>query len=230
MDKAELVERLTALKQMGYVESLRPSNTGIGYTLETLLGVQENNLVLPDLGDIEIKTHRRETNSLITLFTFDRGAWRLPQVDVVNTYGYVDTDKDRQALYCSVTSSPNNQGFFLRIEGNSITLHNVSHASVAQWQGQVLIERFRKKMPALAFIQADTRRNSANKEEFWFNEAHLLTNPNVDKFLNLVETGHILIDLRMHLRPNGAVRNHGTGFRIDEQYLHLCFSDRESLV
>lgn len=229
MDKSELVERLTALKQRGYVESLRRGNTGIGYTLETLLGVQENNLMLPDLGDIEIKTHRRETNSLITLFTFNRGAWRLPQVDVINTYGYVDT-KGRQALYCLVSGTPNNQGFFLRIEGNGITLHNVSRAFVAQWQGQVLIERFREKMPALAFIQADTRRNSSNKEEFWFNEAHLLTNPNVDNFLSLVETGHIVIDLRMHLRPNGAVRNHGTGFRIDERYLHLCFSDRELLI
>lgn len=39
-----------------------------GNTLEKLLGVEENNLRLPDLGDIELKTRKAETGSLITLF------------------------------------------------------------------------------------------------------------------------------------------------------------------
>ena len=39
-----------------------------GNTLERLLGVAENNLHLPDLGDIELKTQKIETGSLITLF------------------------------------------------------------------------------------------------------------------------------------------------------------------
>jgi len=39
-----------------------------GNTLEKLLGVSENNLRLPDLGDIELKSRKNETGSLITLF------------------------------------------------------------------------------------------------------------------------------------------------------------------
>lgn len=39
-----------------------------GNTLEGLLGVEENNLKLPDLGEIELKTRKVETGSFITLF------------------------------------------------------------------------------------------------------------------------------------------------------------------
>lgn len=39
-----------------------------GNTLEGLLGVAENNLKLPDLGDIELKTQKIETGSYVTLF------------------------------------------------------------------------------------------------------------------------------------------------------------------
>jgi len=39
-----------------------------GNTLEGLLGVKENNLKLPDLGDIELKTQKAETGSFVTLF------------------------------------------------------------------------------------------------------------------------------------------------------------------
>lgn len=44
----ELKEKLSALKEGGYVVSMRRGNTGIGYTLETLLGVDENNLQTPE--------------------------------------------------------------------------------------------------------------------------------------------------------------------------------------
>ena len=42
-----------------------------GNTLETLLGVKENNLKIPDLGEIELKSQKAETKSLLTLFHRD---------------------------------------------------------------------------------------------------------------------------------------------------------------
>ena len=55
MDIPQLKEKLSDINRMGYIVSLRKGNTGIGYTLETLLGVVENNLRSPDLGNIELK-------------------------------------------------------------------------------------------------------------------------------------------------------------------------------
>ena len=48
--------------------------------------------------------------------------------------------------------------------------------------------------------------------------------------LELISTGTIIVDLRMHLKENGAVRNHGTGFRIEQKFIKLCFGVREKLM
>ena len=48
MDIVELKEKLSEIKQMEYIETLRKGDTGIGLTLETLLEVKENNLRTPD--------------------------------------------------------------------------------------------------------------------------------------------------------------------------------------
>ena len=39
MDITELKDKLSEIHRRGYIVSLRRGNTGIGYTLETLLGV-----------------------------------------------------------------------------------------------------------------------------------------------------------------------------------------------
>ena len=77
MNISYLKDKLSEINQMGYVVSLRKSNTGIGYTLETLLGLEENNLKTPDFGDIELKSHRNGVSNRVTMFTFNRGVWKM---------------------------------------------------------------------------------------------------------------------------------------------------------
>ena len=49
-------------------EEARAGNAGsAGNTLEDLLGVPENNLKIPDWGDFEIKTKKKESSALLTL-------------------------------------------------------------------------------------------------------------------------------------------------------------------
>ena len=85
-------------------------------------------------------------------------------------------------------------------------------------------------MPILVIVYADTRINSDGREEFWFNEAFYLTQPNEDNLLDLIKKNIIIVDVRMHLKENKAVRNHGTGFRINEEFLNLCFGSRKKLI
>lgn len=229
MDIAQLRERLSKIKQRGYVVSLRRGNTGIGYTLETLLELGENNLRTPDLGDIELKSQRNGVSNRVTMFTFNRGVWKIRQRELIERYGYVDTN-GRPSLYCTVDSKPNNQGLYLKVEEDTVRLYHVDNTRIAEWLGEVVIDRFSSKMPALVVVCADTRVNSDNKEEFWFNEAHLLTNPGQNHFLDLIKQDIVIVDVRMHLRENGSVRNHGTGFRIDERFLNLCFGNREKII
>jgi len=94
----EVITKLQEIKNKGFIQSMRRGSTGIGYTFETLFGVQENNIPIPDIGGrVEIKTIRRDYQSLITLFTFNRGVWHIKQKELIQKYGYID-EKGRYAL------------------------------------------------------------------------------------------------------------------------------------
>ena len=229
MNIAQLRDKLSEINQMGYVVSLRKGDTGIGYTLETLLGLEENNLKTPDFGDVELKSQRNGVNNRVTMFTFNRGAWKMKQKDLIEKYGYIDTN-DRSSLYCTVNSKPNNQGLYVKVEQEAVRLYHVDGSLVAEWAGENLINSFMEKMPALVIVYANTRINSEETEEFWFNEAFYLTQPNEDNLLDLIKQDIVVVDVRMHLKENGSVRNHGTAFRINERFWNLCFGNRETLI
>lgn len=67
--KDELIKKLKELADMGWVPNGRFGNHGgIGNTLEDFLGIQENNLPIPNASEWELKTQRANTSSLTTLF------------------------------------------------------------------------------------------------------------------------------------------------------------------
>lgn len=68
--KQSLVDELLKIRAKGWFEITRNKNNvgNIGNTLEDLLGIKENNLPIPNASEWELKTQRKNTNSLITLF------------------------------------------------------------------------------------------------------------------------------------------------------------------
>ena len=68
-DKEFIIDKFKEVKKLGFVPSHRKNNTGIGKTFEDYVGVVENNLDEPDLAGFEIKSHREESQSYVTLFT-----------------------------------------------------------------------------------------------------------------------------------------------------------------
>ena len=74
----ELIRQLQALKTKEFVETSRKGPTGIGHLLEKELGLNETNIAIPDIGGrVEMKGTRRNVNSLITLFTFNKAVWKV---------------------------------------------------------------------------------------------------------------------------------------------------------
>lgn len=66
--KETLKEALKIIRAKGWIKNARPGNVGgIGNTIEDLLGIEENNLPLPNAADWELKC-QRFTSSLTTLF------------------------------------------------------------------------------------------------------------------------------------------------------------------
>jgi hypothetical protein len=68
----EFIIKFKEIKNKGFILSTRRGPTGIGHTLETHLGIIENNNAHPDIEGAELKAHRTKANNLITLFTFNK--------------------------------------------------------------------------------------------------------------------------------------------------------------
>jgi len=67
--KETLIEKLKEIAAMGFIPNARKGNHGgIGNTLEDLLGIEENNLPIPNAAEWELKTQRLKTSALNTLF------------------------------------------------------------------------------------------------------------------------------------------------------------------
>jgi hypothetical protein len=64
-----IIEALKDIRNRGWIPNARPGNPGgIGNTLEDLLGIEENNLPIPNAAEWELKCQRAGTSSLTTLF------------------------------------------------------------------------------------------------------------------------------------------------------------------
>ncbi|MFH0732050.1 MAG: MvaI/BcnI family restriction endonuclease [Candidatus Omnitrophota bacterium] len=231
---AEFKQELKKIADKGYVESLRSSDTGIGYTLETYLGLKENNIPLPDLdGGVELKAFRKDSPSLLTLFTCEpqpEGGQR--DRSLLERFGYKKRDNLRQKeLYCTINSSTfNPQSLKLEVEKGRIKVTSDKEDIDIYWVAEQLKERFLQKIPKLIVVKADARMKDNGREEFCFNEAYFLKGFSFESFKNMIAKDIITVDFRMHLRENGTVRNHGTAFRVRKSKLEKCFQELRRLV
>ena len=101
--------------------------------------------------------------------------------------------------------------------------------NIAEWSTYVIAGKFMTKFDRLVLIIADNKIKNG-KEYFHFNEDYLLENPTPERFLLAFEKNELMIDLRMHLKPSGGVRNHGTGFRISEKNLVELYEKKKRLI
>ena len=102
----DFVKEYKAIKEMGWIRTHRSGPTGIGKTLEDLLGIPENNHDEPDFGDYELKSCRINSQSMLTIFT------KTPQPTRANTYlrkkyGYSSDayNNDEKVLHSTLTAA-----------------------------------------------------------------------------------------------------------------------------
>ena len=189
MDLQEFRQRFREVKGMGFVKSLRKGSTGVGYTFETLVGVAENNLALPDIEGVEIKTHREGANSMITLFTFNKKVWRMEPLEAIRKYGSRN-DKGRLGMYYTMSLTPNSAGLFLTVDDEQISVQHISGEVIAVWPMKAIAEKFVRKMPALLLVSAHTEER-ARVEYFHFYRAQLMQGTGAGLLSELFKTGKL---------------------------------------
>src|SRR3990170_257250 len=171
MNYNEFVEKINQIKKMGFVESKRSGDTGIGKTLEDMLGITENNIAGPDFDIYELKSGRKDSASMLTLFTkapMPKGANK----SLLETFGYEQrTKKNRKELHVTVDSkSVNSVGLKLEIKEDRVYISNAKNV-IAYYDEISLKEAFEKKYKTLILVLASSKKESG-KEWFWFNEAY----------------------------------------------------------
>lgn len=97
--KQELITKLKEISAMGFVPNMRQGNHGgIGNTLEDLLGIQENNLPIPNASEWELKAQRTNTSSLTTLFHIEPSPQAIrfvPQI-LLPKYGWMHREAGKK--------------------------------------------------------------------------------------------------------------------------------------
>jgi len=175
MTLKEIKNELIRLKKRGFVPSRRRGPTGIGYTLEQELNLSETNLAIPDIGGrVELKATRKDSGSLVTLFTFNRAVWQLDQKQVIENYGYIDR-RNRQSLYSTVfyaQPNPQNLKIVLDKSQNKIHLFHISGNLLATWSIYTIAGKFISKLERLLVVLADSRINDDTGKEAFFLMKH----------------------------------------------------------
>lgn len=230
----KLIQKLKAIKGMGYVKTHRVGTTGIGKTLEDLLEITENNVPGPNAAMIELKSARKNVSSMLTLFTKSPLPRKANSV-LLQRFGYESArGNKRKELHTTVNAINYNQlkgnpGFKISIKEGTVNLISTQNETLGYWDKETLKNSFERKLPKLLYVKAETK-GTGTDEEFWFNEAWLLNAFNFDNFLNLLRKGVILVDIRIGQYPNGRSHDHGTGFRVFPDRLDLCFEHRERIM
>ena len=115
----------------------------------------------------------------------------------------------------------------LRIGVYDIKEHRLLDDTVG-YDYAVLKNTLEKKLKNLFYVSAECDRRE-NLEYFFYNKAEIYMNPSFDRFLDLLERGLIMYDIRIGSYKNGKLHDHGSGFRILQPNIKLLYSDVEFL-
>jgi hypothetical protein len=237
----DFVREYERIKAKGWIPTHRPGPTGIGKTLEDLLGIPENNLDMPDFGEYELKSKRINAQSMLTLLT------KAPQPAKANTYlrneyGYSSSayDNDEKVLHATLSAdrySPiQNTGLKLKVICDDMRISIASETRIEDiyWDRETLRKAFDKKYRGkFVFAKAESR-GDRSTEQFRFVEAYEVSGFSYDAMVDLLLDGKIYVDLRIgqyHGGKNaGKTHDHGTGFRIRECDEDLLFRVRRRIA
>ena len=99
---------------------------------------------------------------------------------------------------------------------------NIEH--VGTWTHARLAGRLKQKHSRAAFVKAKSRLVNG-VVEYQYCELVYCEQPDIERFLNMVEGNRIVFEFTMTERPLGRVRNHGYPWRLcDSRLLDQLFS------
>ena len=195
--------------------------------MEKAIGIQENNIASPDLGDVELKSQRENSNTMITLFTFNKTAWKMNPLHAIKQYGSKDKN-GRLGMYYIMGRVANSAGLRLYVDDDTVSVRHDDGSIVVQWDLIDIVKKFNDKVKNILLVKAVVEERDGI-EYFFYNRARLLSGGTSLLIVkDQLEREHLIIDLRLHDKGTSA-RNHGTGFRVYEKNLEHLYEKIEEI-
>lgn len=226
----ELLEELKAIGRRGFIPSKRSGDTGIGFTLEKLLGIQANSSRAPDYKGVELKAGRQKSfNQSLFAKTPD---WKLSALksakELLYKRGRHSQKKARLQLFHSLFV-PKANSYDLQLEvdynrGLLVQFCNVSgrREDDVLWELETLREALASKHRETFWVNGIVR-SGATGEEFHYHEGTYTRGPNVEAFPLLLEAGEVFVDYTMWAPKPGGQDNKGFLFRMKKNRLEALF-------
>lgn len=233
----ELIKKLKEINNKGFIQSLRRGSTGIGFTLETTLGIQENRFRGPDYDIYELKAKRRNTNSKSSLFVPNwiltaHDSWK----DVVKEYGHRwPINKNQKlkgkALFPTLQyERPNNRGWYLRISNDQI--QSMFNDKIIAFTYLSDVEKlFNDKLTDVIYVLADSEIIDGN-ECFHYNKVYQLEDTSFENFINQIKADRdrIVVEYRMGIHLNGKFERHGNAFRANRKAIFAIYEKITEII
>lgn len=216
------------------------ADTGIGRTVEAVLGIEMNASQAPDYKGIELKSHRETSRVRNTLFT-QSPAWEISKFKsgraIVDKYGYLPDGYNHKSLHVTLCANrPNSQGLGLLLqpqmgilEADEFSLLPIKDGTfrkiddVAAWHLIKLHERLLTKHRETFWIDVETKVDRG-REFFRCTEILHTKNPIPAQFDVLLEQGQITVDFLLCRRSGGDTYS----FKIKSAARSLLFPESET--
>ena len=212
-----------------WFESEVTADTGIGRTIETMLGIQQNSKTTPDYNGIELKSHREKRSSKKNVLFTQTPDWNLSKLksgrEIVAKYGYDCGDGQltyQNTVQCGL---PNSQGLGLNLDQLKELLELQHYGErvddVAVWTLMKLHNRLAEKHRETFWISVDNEFHDG-KEYFRYRSIEHTRNPILPQFDILLDSAMITVDLLL-CRPSG----HGDtySFKIKKRAMPMLFPE-----
>ena len=193
-----------------------------GLYLEHLLGLKTSNADVPDAGGWEVKFSSGD--ALITLFQkepYPRERGRMIR-SIINRWGWIGQNGQP-----SFRHTIRGRSDLLEVvdDAGEIRVRRIGHDDVVpHWPHDVILTAFARKLGNLIHVQGTKKGRTVVYES-----AEFLSQVRVTDLVKAIATGTICIEFNAYIRENGAVRNHGTRFRIKTEDLYRLYTNRQQV-
>jgi len=248
--KKSLVATLIEIRNKGWILSGRPGNDGgVGNTLEDLLGIEENNLPIPNAAEWELKAQKKGTTSLITLFHMEPSprAYKFVPEILLPDFGWPHQKagtiyhKNEMSFRQTINAtSYSNRGFIVKVDRNSekvlitFDMRKIDKEEHPNWYKRVknkvlepqpywgfqdLFHKAGTKLHNTFFVKASTKRENG-ETYFRYEDIFMLKGLDLNSLISAIENGLIYVDFDAR-----TGHNHGTKFRLRQDALIKLYSE-----